>query len=38
MHEKKYKGSRNIIKYYCETDKKVTPKPKEIKPQQAFRA
>ncbi len=38
MYEKTKKTSQNIIKYYCEVDKKVTPKPKETKPQQAFQA
>ncbi len=38
MYEKTKKTSQNIIKYYCEVDKKVIPKPKEIKTQQAFQA
>ena len=38
MYEKTKKTSQNIIKYYCEVDKKVTPKPKETKSQQAFQA
>ena len=38
MYKKNEKTSQNIIKYYCEVDKKVTPKPKETKPQQAFQA
>ncbi len=38
MHKKQIKISQNIIKYYCETDKKVIPRPKILKPQQAFQA
>ncbi len=36
MCEKNKKTSQNIIKYYCEVNKKVTPRPKETKPRQAF--
>ena len=36
MQKKSSKTSQNIIKYYCETNKKITPKPDKIKPRQVF--
>lgn len=36
MYKNENKTSQNIIKYYCEVNKKVTPRPKETKPRQAF--